>query len=778
MNKYWTIIVALRSSQARAAIGRAALRASVILVTACGGSSSTTADQSTSAPVIVAASPSSSTAPIIFNAPQSARAGDIIYLQGENFGTNPQVVLQPSGSSAERRLRLVNQVGDWLAAEIPSDAGPALAVRIISGTLSSATVALNAAVVHHFDSTATAPGGTFRIFGRNLLLATGTPRVEVDGIAASVDLAASDADMLVVRAPLGLMQKQAASVRVDNGNGLAPTTAEQMLEILPGTGRSIFGGQAGWLEIFAPLLGRVASVDCSGQRPVAQAIQAQANLLAQNGGGVIELSQGVCVLDDGVSLPSNIVVQGAGQNATELLYQTDYPLSIEQKQAIAIRNLALTNAGGASEGPILHKSSFVLLQNVTMNFGTQRQSFFDANNNILVTGCIFNQTGSMNQQSPYLFSDSNGLLFENNVTRLVMGAAAFERVRNAYVGKSLFRRDASRQDDSGTLHMMTVDFASGIAIVGNMFDTMGGPITNRSRNDGEAILTEGGGAIRTESIGTVESASADSITDSRFAAKLGPFTQLPATYGIAILSGKGAGQTRTVRSVSGSVLTVDRPWDSIPGGSSKYAAFAWGLEKALIKDNVFNQMPRGVWLYQAAIRQVLISGNRFLESGGIYLRAYQNLDTGMFDPIYNVAIENNEVKNLTLSWPSTMTSVFVNADARAFGIAMLGITFRGNSITAHKPPFTLNSEEYAGNEGYFAMMRVENYTRYESMAVPRVLGTIFQRNSCTDCEFGYRIGTGSGGTVISGARTLGSGALFDNWKTTISAEQAVNTVIE
>ena len=762
-----------------AAIWRATLRASVILVTACGGSSSNTAaDPSPSGPIGTGASPSSSTAPIIFNAPESAHAGDIIYLQGENFGTNPAVVLQASGSSAERRLRIVNQVGDWLAAEIPSDAGPALAVRVMSGTLSSATVALNAAVVHHFDSTATAPGGMFRIFGRNLLTAASTPRVEVDGIAASVDLAASDADMLVVRAPLNLAQKQAASVRVDNGNGLAPTTADQMLQILPGTGRSLFGGQAGWLEIFAPLLDRIARIDCSGQRPVAQAIQTQANALAQNGGGVIELSQGVCVLDGGVSLPSNIILQGAGQNATELLYQTDYPLSAEQKRAIAIRELTLTNAGGASEGPILHKSSFLLLQNVTMNFGTQRQSFFDANSNMLVTGCIFNQGGSMNQQSPYLFSDSDGLLFENNVTRLVMGAAAFERVRNTYIGNSLFRRDASRQDDSGALHMMTVDFASGIAIVGNIFDTTGGAITNRSRNDGEAILTEGGGASRTESIGTVDSGGADSITDSRFAAKLGPFAQLPANYGIAIVAGKGAGQTRTVRSVNASTLTVDRAWDSIPDSSSTYAAFTWGLEKALIKDNVFNQMPRGVWLYQAAIRQVLISGNRFLESGGIYLRAYQNLDSGMFDPIYNVAIEDNEVRNLTQSWPSYMTSVFVNADARAFGIAMLGVSFRGNSITAHNPPFTLNSEEYAGNEGYFAMMRVENYTRYEPMAVPRVLGTIFQRNSCTDCEVGYRIGTGSGGTVISGARTLGSGKLFDNWKTTAATEQAVNTVIE
>lgn len=772
------LMLRLRHSQTRDSIWRGALRASVILVTACGGSSSNIVGGANGAGTgSPNTSPSSSTAPIIFNAPQSAQAGDIIYLQGENFGPAPAVVMQSSGSNPERRLRIVNHVGDWLAAEIPADAGPALAVRVVSGALSSATVSLNAPIIYNFDSIATAPGGAFRIFGRNLMLASYTPRVDVDGVAASVDLAASGPEMLVVRAPSNLTQKQAVAVRVDNGGGLAPATADQTIEIVAGAGHNIFGGEAGWLDLFASLLGRIAQVDCSGNRSASQAIQTQADALARSGGGMISLSAGVCTLDSSIVLPSNIILQGAGQNATQLLYRSDYPLSAIQKQVIAIRDLTLTNAG-ASEGPILHKSRFLLLQNVTMNFGTQRQSFFDGNENTLVTGCTFNQTGSMNQQSPYLFSDSNGLIFQNNVTRLVMGAAAFERTRNSYIGKNLFRRDASRQDEAGALHMMTVDFASGIAIIGNVFDTVNGPITNRTRNDGEAILTEGGGAIRTESIGTVEAADANSITDSRFSAKLGPFSQMPGNYGIAIVAGRGAGQTRSVRSVNGSVLTVDHPWNSIPDATSKYAAFVWGLQKALIRDNVFSQMPRGVWLYQTAIRHVLISGNHFLESGGVYLRSYQNLDTGMFDPIYDVDILDNEVKNLTLSWPSYLTSMFVNADARAFGIAMIGIRFRDNSITAHNPPFTLSSEEYAGNEGYFAMMRVENNTRYEPMAVPRVLGTIFQRNSCTDCEVAYRIGTGSGGTVISAARTSGRGEFFEDWRTTASAEKAVNTVIE
>lgn len=58
-----------------------------------------------------------------------------------------------------------------------------------------------------------------------------------------------------------------------------------------------------------------------------------------------------------------------------------------------------------------------------------------------------------------------------------------------------------------------MDFAYRIAVVGNTFDVLGGPITNKTRNDGETLLTEGGAGSRTENLGTVATATLSTLTD-------------------------------------------------------------------------------------------------------------------------------------------------------------------------------------------------------------------------------------------------------------------------
>ena len=137
---------------------------------------------------------------------------------------------------------------------------------------------------------------------------------------------------------------------------------------------------------------------------------------------------------------------------------------------------------------------------------------------------------------------------------------------------------------------------------------------------------------------------------------------------MAIVAGKGAGQTRRVVSGNGSTLTVDRAWDSTPDTSSHYATFVWGLEKSLIKDNVLSQNPRGIWLYQTAVRDVDVVGNRMIEGGGIFLRAFQNLSNRMFMPLYNVVIANNQVVNTTGHWMSYVNATFANTDDLAQAI--------------------------------------------------------------------------------------------------------------
>ena len=723
--------------------------------------------------------------PVVFNFPQSAKGGDIIYLQGANFGASAEVLLDAAAGAGSGSLTVLSRNENWLAVKLPAVAdGTPLIVRVKNGSVLSDPVGLNRSRPYHLDTVSIVPGGTFRIFGRNLLSAKGTPSVTVDGIAAQVDRSQSDETMLMVRAPVNAARTYTAVVKVDNGNGTGAGTLDRVVEVLWNNPATLpYGGSAGWTNDFSRLAARVVPVACNGAS-VSDAVNQAIRQLASAGGGTVRLGAGRCLVGATIDFATNVVLEGSGQDATTLVYQQNYPFYAQNIHHTGVRNLTLTNGGTAQEGPVIKNNQMVVMQNVTFNFGRQKQTFFDANRNIWVSGCKFNQADSINQQSPYLFSGAKGLIFENNATTFMMGASAFERVADSYIGNNSFTRMAGRQNEPGTLHMLTVDFAHHLSIVGNRFATDGGAITNRSRNDGESILTEGGGGVRTETLGTVQWAGTNYIHDDGLTIRTYPpywdgSWPSNGNYGIAIVAGKGMGQTRNLVAYAKGTAAVERPWDVIPDASSKYAIFLWGMDRTLIKNNSFTNMPRGIWLYQAAIRDVDIIGNSFSESGGIYLRSYQNLSEKMFDPMINIRITGNRLVNTTGTWGAHIAAMFVNRDALAFGTALLGVRMDDNVIVAGRPNVGLQTEEYAGGEGYFSMMRVEDYSRYQTLAMPRVLGTIFQNNRCDYCDVQYRIGTGSGNTIIATNPQNPSTAtrlLSDNWKTASINEQALATL--
>ena len=709
-------------------------------------------------------------------------------LQGENFGSTGEVWLDGAGGAGATKLDVVNRVGaGWLAARIPSAASGALTVRVSNSTGMSAPIRLNAAQAHHLDALQIVPGGAFRIFGRNLLIAGSSPSVTVDGAAAGVNVSASDEHMLIVTAPNSLAAKSNAIITVDNGNGSGASTLDRPISVVTGNSGDPFNLGVGWAAAFSPLASRTidaasdsrlsSKAACNGSTDDKAAIQNAVNLAASNGGGVVSLPAGTCRLTGIVFLKSNVVLQGTGKTSTTLKYESDYPIYMERLDLAGVRNLGLVNAGSSRQGPLVKYGSRVFLQNVSMNLGTTYQVFVSDNRNIVITGSDFIQTGSMSQQGPYYFGGTGGLVFTNNTTSWMQGAPQFPEVHDAFFQGNTFTRDGSFQNAAGVVHSFAMDFAHRIAVVGNTFNVKNGPITNHNRNDGETLLTEGGGGQRTENIGTVASATATTISDPANTSAVDA-AAIAENYGIAIVGGKGAGQTRRLTAYASGKMTVDRAWDVVPDSSSRYATFVWGLEKALIKGNTLSQNPRGIWLYHTAIRDVDIVGNTISEGGGIFLRSFQKLSDKMFTPHYNIRIAKNRISNTTGNWTSHINAVFVNADAKAFGIAKLGIEIRDNQITANRPNISNPNEDYTGSEGYMNLMKVENYSLYETMSLPRMLGTIFQRNVCTNCDVAVRLGTGAGGSILSGTQLVNSTNLWTNTRTTVSGETATATIVE
>jgi hypothetical protein len=796
----------MKNTLARPIVQSAAFAAALLsasLLPACGGggdAASTGAVHSgeARATVLAAVTAVSSAAvgsnpPVVFNASGSARAGQVVSLQGENFGASPVVTLESAPGVA---LPIVNSVTSgatqFLAVRLPETATGALQLRVRNAASSSALVNLNAARPLHLDAMELITGGPVRVFGRNLRLDGSTPRLLINNVEASIDLVRSDEHQLVATVPATLTASRAAVITVDNGNGTGAATLDRTVTVARAAGTDPFALGVSWAAGFAPIAGHVVNaatdprlsskVVCDGANDDNAAIQAAIELAAADGGGVVQLPAGTCRLSDWLQLRSRVVLQGAGKGTTELRYPVNYPLYGVKLDLTGVRQLTLTNTGGASEGPLIKDSSHVVIQNVAVNLGTSRQMYFSGNRHIAIKGSDFTQAGGLGGQGPYTLDDTTGLVFEGNSTRWVTGAPTFGRVHDGLIGSSRFSRDATDQNVAGFVHSMTLDFAYRVAVVGNTFDVIGGPITNHARNDGETILTEGGSSARTENLGSVQSATATTLSDPSTTLNTDPFGagSLPENYGVVIVAGKGAGQTRRLTAYKAPALTVDRAWDSVPDSSSRYATFVWGLEKSLLKGNTFSQNPRGVWLYGTSVREVEVVDNTIGEGGGIYLRSTQNLASKRFTVMYNLLVARNRITNTTRHWDSYLNSVFVNMDAKAFGIATLGVEMRDNRIVANSPNLDLNSsqEEYANTEGLTNLMRIESYSApYESQALPRMLGTLITGNSCAHCDAVVRTGTGAGGTTLVGNAMLDSAVMLSDANSTGTQERSTDTVV-
>jgi hypothetical protein len=584
------------------------------------------------------------------------------------------------------------------------------------------------------------------------------PSLSVNGLPARIDLGASSEHMLVATAPHSLQPNALAHITVDNGNGTGPLVLDRAITVVSG-GPDVFGLGVGWGAGFAPIAARVVALGigdklmCNGLTDDTPTVQAALDQLAKTGGGVLQLPPGICRFASSLVLKSRVVLRGQGKDSTRIRYEASYPLWGRNLDLVGVSDLTLQNTRAGIESSLLQDSTRAFFKNVRFELGGGLHMFLTGNTNFVVTGSDFIQSQNPGMHGVYYFGGTAGLVFVNNTTAFAHGAPAFAQVHDAYIANNSFVRDARLSEKSkGVVHSMTLDFANRIAVVGNHFEVLGAPISNKFRNDGETILTEGGGGNRTESLGTVSTAAPLSLSAPKLAQSLAAFAKgnIPENLGVAIVGGMGAGQARRITGLAGNTLTVDQPWASTPDSSSRYATFMWGLEKAVIKGNILNGNPRGIWLYQTAVRDVDIVDNQIAEGGGIYLRTAQSLKDNLFTPMFGVRIANNKITNRTGEWRSYISLMFVRMDEEDFGVGTTGIEVRSNQLVANVPNLTQPQEESGGAEGFVNRMHAEGPSQARSLNQTRLLGTVFQDNHCSGCNIGLIVRNGAAGTVLEG----------------------------
>jgi len=656
--------------------------------------------------------------PVIFNASISAKPGDIIGLQG-HFSSSAQVWLSV-GASAKIRLPVINQMAGYVSVQIPTNQSLGqYSVQVYDQNSYSKPIYINQALGMSFDTPEVAPNSTFRIFGRNLLLPEAKPTVRFvnsstgDSLNATVTQADSDAYILKVTAPSKLTPGVKYDIYISNGYG---------------------GGTSGETKINQPLLSRTGGVDYfklgvpwaadynfynniynvktdprlsvhavgDGVNDDQHAIQNAIKAAKAAGGGVVYLPKGTYKLKSaGLTMASKVVLQGESKDLTTIKYgfptmpEKSYVIWWPDRTSVAgIANLTIQNVNESSRQYSSmangKNTSALFMQRTRFNFKSANSIYWKDTTKMVVANSTFIQDPNTLNHGPWVFNGSSNFLIRSNKSSHSVGGYSINDVHDGVIESNHFIRNAAYQIPE--TRNLNINFGTNITILNNTFDVINGPLTDKI-NDGETILSEGGGAKRrNEDIGIVTGATSQTLQDTSKT-----FPALSSSAVVVIVYGVGAGQWRKITTVTGNTLTVDRPWEVIPTAGSRYATMSWSAANWLLKGNTLKNNSQGILLYSGSSRDVAIVGNQLINSRGIYLRPDQRLDRKQFSVIYNTQVINNKLTNTDGRRPAFIgvRSAQVNGDS-TFGIGALGIEIRNNSVTAYNP----NTVEPPGTERF------------------------------------------------------------------------------
>ncbi|HEX8348810.1 MAG TPA: T9SS type A sorting domain-containing protein [Hymenobacter sp.] len=734
---------------------------------------------------------------VIFNASPTAKPGEAISLQG-SFGANAQAFLSTGNSSAGEPMPVLIKSAGQTTVQIPTNLGLDLyQVWIQERGQRTASIYVNQARGMHFDSPEVIPGGTVRLFGRNLQMAAGTAQVRfvaqnggAGGGTAQVNTSKSDAYMLSLTVPSSLQPGIRYDVFVTNGLGgsAGETKAEQSLTAIA-NGTDYFNLGVPWAVKF-DFYGRVYNVKNdsrlskhaigNGQANDQAAIQEAIDKAAADGGGVVYLPAGTYKLaqSNGICLfmKNRVIIKGDNRDQTIIKFGygtaavDKWGLIWEDTQQAGLVDLSLINVNESGNWVqnMTGKGTELFMQRIRFDLNVGDWLWWANSNKVAITNSDFIQgvDAKAGFHGPLQLNDcANFLVANNNVTYAVDGINLNGAHEGVFENNNVYRDGSARYPTNITNHVLVLNFAENVAVINNLFKVINGPAQNS--NDGETIIAEGGGGhgLRIdEDAGEVSSATPTTLQAQN--RNWGPMTRKPV---VAIVSGTGMGQFRTITSRSGSTLNVDRPWDVLPTAGSHYAIFNWGSRNWLVKGNWMEGNRRGVTLYQNATLEVAIVENKLLNSGSIDLTPWQmdNTPAGVpqeFLPMYNNQIIGNDVANIDGS-----NGVFIGVHTvqhiqpKSFGTSVLNLEIRNNIVTAHVPnvPAIVDAPF---PEGYLNYLEYHPMSNYIDEQVPALLGTIFQNNTAKNCDNALYLNPGSFNTLVCNMKLERSANMISDQK--------------
>ena len=321
-------------------------------------------------------------------------------------------------------------------------------------------------------------------------------------------------------------------------------------------------------------------------------------------------------------------------------------------------------------------------------------------------------------------------------------------------------------------------------VLGNLFQrdpNLSGTFNIAVGNDGETIMSQTGHNTY-PCHGYVSSATSTTLTDTtkNWTNNYGAPDD-NGMYYVTIVGGPGTGQIREVISNGTNTLTVDSPWQVIPGSSSVYSVNHLEALRHLVKDNRLNNGVIGIEYYSLSSKDTAIVNNTLTDCGGIYFRSdYRPPTTNRFQIQMDTFVAGNSVTR-TSSNPYTSTDsyayiidwLYLTGTDHAPGTSSYCTEFRGNTITAPVP----SQKSGLIGEGFGMVPQMNNGAPLTDGTTVAAVGTIFQGNTTVSCSNAFHLCTGDYFTTLWNNSVSGTGTtlLYDGTGSGISHGSMANT---
>ncbi len=736
--------------------------------------------------------------PVIVNYSETAGNGEIIYVQGSDFGPSP-IVEYSYNDSNWTKVKTITAGSGTATFRIPGSETrlpDLLTIRVSADNVNWSTpVLVNKPDPSFISTDQIAAGSAFQIFGRNLYFSR-TPGVrlvdQADGTSqtAKVDVTKSQHYMLSVTAPGTIVPGHTYKVFVSNGysgNALAATESP-MPETLLGRTTGADHWQLGlpWAADFnfssnvyniksdSRLGGNFAKGDGveDDTWPIFHAIQ----VASQAGGGVVYLPAGNYTIHFsngcGIHLLSKVVLQGASAQSVTINY--GYPAGTPGGFAACFDSLTgmsdmtMNNVDKAQQwqwSGLSSSASKVFLKRVTWNIGTSLWLTFVNDDHVAIEDSTITQAtdSAFGYQGPLMMLSCAHCQVSGSSIGFAVGGMVFDWARDMIFENNTVVRDISvAPNPSSVTHTIAANFVTNFAVMNNTFNSVGSALP--TNNDGEVIVTEGGGSERFDEFrGTVTSATTTTLSDQsqNFYHSLNtvPGLQVGVAH-VAIVSGNGLGQKRLVTGVSadGKTLTIDRPWDVEPGVNSHYATFDWSAQNWTVVNNSLTGNFKGFEVFDASVSNLLFEKNVLTNSDGIMVSPHEvtpsPANAGLFNVVDNIAIVGNTFTDQSGIRPSYVGLIpREDLELAAFGTHIIGASVKANNVTGFNPNVfnaPVDWDDYkVVTEGFLCDYFWQSNTNYDPTAPAPLLANIFQGNMAWGSKTVFYLNSGAAGTAVS-----------------------------